>query len=143
MEVLIGISLIALLVFLLWRGHAAMRVSSAYAAPAKRGRQAGDYHAVYIQFCEEGACPAVRRHRGERMLAKQAPTLPLANCNEAECSCRYAHYDDRRKIMGRRATDNGFDRQSYVGPERRASDDRRNGKGEASEPKTKIDFLLD
>jgi len=135
-EVLIGASLISLLVFLLWRVRRAVRVSSAYAEFAKRGTP-GDYHAVHIQFCEEAACAAVRRHGGKRYLAKRAPILPLPNCSAEECSCRYSHYDDRRKIMKRRAVDNGFDAQPYQGPDRREDSERRNRKEPIPEPENK------
>ena len=125
MDVLIGASLITLLVFLLWRMRRAVRASSAYAAFAKRAAPS-DYHAVHIQFCEEGACTEVRQHRDKRYLANQAPALPLEYCSADECNCRYSHYDDRRKIMKRRAVDNGFDARPYDGPERREEDERRN-----------------
>jgi len=135
-EVLIGVSLISLLVFLLWRVRRAVRASSAYAKFAKR-RTPGDYHAVHIRFCEERACGAVRQHEGKRFLARTAPPLPLAECLADECSCRYSHYDDRRKIMKRRAVDNGFDAQPYQGPEQRADSERRNRKEPIPEPESK------
>lgn len=121
MVVLIGFSLISCLVFLLWRARAAVRAASAYAGSQKRTAGSSEYHAVHIQFCEETACQAVRRHEGERFLANDAPELPLRECMQPKCLCRYTHYDDRRKITGRRAVDNGFDAQPYDGEERRIS----------------------
>ena len=39
---------------------------------------------------------------GKVFLLKEAPPLPLVNCGEANCSCRYIHLDDRRSGADRR-----------------------------------------
>ncbi len=138
MAVLIGFSLVTFVIILLWRARAAIRAASAYVGPASQDKSAGEYHAVHLQFCEETACEPVRRHDGERFLASEAPALPLVDCDARECRCRYSHYDDRRKIMGRRAVDNGFDAQPYRGPERRAGPELTRGRRK-SDPGTSGD----
>jgi hypothetical protein len=44
--------------------------------------------------------------QGTRFLSREAPALPLKNCVNDECTCHYAHHDDRR-IGPRRARDMG------------------------------------
>ena len=39
---------------------------------------------------------------GKVFLLSEAPPLPLVNCNEANCNCRYIHLDDRRSGIDRR-----------------------------------------
>lgn len=71
-------------------------------------------------------CAAVQQLAGTRFLAKEAPRLPLNDCNVAACQCRFAHFDDRREDDRRRthALQRGF--VDAVGKsERRANTDRR------------------
>ena len=42
------------------------------------------------------ACDSARRLWNVRYLSKEAPRLPLADCNRRPCRCRYIHYVDRR-----------------------------------------------
>ena len=42
------------------------------------------------------SCVAVRLAGSQRFLSEEAPALPLAECTEAECECRYVHHSDRR-----------------------------------------------
>ena len=39
---------------------------------------------------------------GKVFLLSEAPPLPLVNCNQTDCSCRYIHLDDRRSGIDRR-----------------------------------------
>ena len=39
---------------------------------------------------------------GKVFLAREAPPLPLANCAETECRCKYIHLQDRRSGTDRR-----------------------------------------
>ena len=39
---------------------------------------------------------------GKVFLAREAPPLPLANCGETECRCKYIHLQDRRSGGDRR-----------------------------------------
>jgi hypothetical protein len=38
-----------------------------------------------------------------RKLSAEAPALPLPDCDVATCTCRHAHYSDRRSGIDRRA----------------------------------------
>ena len=78
------------------------------------------YHAVAIS-CGMFTCEAARAQRGVRFLAKQAPDLPLAACDESECTCKYVHYRDRRagsrrdSDMGLPGFENGTERRDSPG----------------------------
>ena len=41
---------------------------------------------------------------GKVFLSREAPPLPLANCVEKDCRCKYIHLEDRRSGGDRRAT---------------------------------------
>ena len=60
---------------------------------------------------------------GKVFLLSEAPPLPLVNCGEANCSCRYIHLDDRRSGADRRTgpIDPGYQ------PASASSDRRRRG----------------
>ena len=61
------------------------------------------YRAVEIR-CAEEACEAAKAERGKRYLSKDAPTLPLSQCDRRErCGCRYRHHEERRGKEDRRA----------------------------------------
>ncbi len=53
------------------------------------------WHAVSIKPGTK-ACEAALKAEGLRFLAKDAPRLPLADCDSSACACRYRHHDDRR-----------------------------------------------
>jgi hypothetical protein len=60
------------------------------------------YHAVSIKFGEK-ACGAAQALSGRRFLSSAAPRLPLADCNAAQCDCRFVHHKDRRSGKDRRS----------------------------------------
>jgi hypothetical protein len=60
------------------------------------------FHAVSIKY-EGRACEAAKNMTGRRFLATAAPKLPLAECDILECSCRFAHHEDRRSHNDRRS----------------------------------------
>ena len=60
------------------------------------------FHAVSIKY-EGRACNAAKNMTGRRFLATAAPKLPLAECDVLECSCRFAHHEDRRSHKDRRS----------------------------------------
>jgi len=64
------------------------------------------YHAVSIKF-SSSACAAAKDMQGRRFLSTAAPKLPLAGCQNLDCSCRFVHHQDRRT---------GKDRRSPFGP---------------------------
>lgn len=63
------------------------------------------YHAVSIEP-GHNCCHSARVLQGKRFLSREAPTLPLKNCGNAECTCHYLHHEDRR-AGPRRARDMG------------------------------------
>jgi hypothetical protein len=90
------------------------------AAPARKPAQ--PYHAVTIAPGSR-ACPAAFDLRGTRYLSREAPPLPLKDCNAKKCECRYEHHDDRRK-NARRARDMHVSIAGYEGRERRGTEKR-------------------
>ena len=65
------------------------------AKPAGPVRPSNPWHAVCIQPVGK-RCAAATALIGQRFLSREAPPLPLRDCDEADCQCRYRHYDDRR-----------------------------------------------
>lgn len=54
------------------------------------------------------ACNAVSKLDHRRMLAREAPSLPVEGCDVWPCRCRYQHFkdrraDERRSLFGSRA----------------------------------------
>ena len=80
----------------------------------------GEYAAVSIHTARNG-CPAAERIKGNRFLVREAPRLPLAQCNWSKCQCTYAHHYDRRTGNG----DRRRHRESFAGNDRRDSFGRR------------------
>lgn len=85
-----------------------------------------DFHAVSIRPCRD-ACAAVRAIEGKRFLSHNPPFLPLADCDQSMCQCRYRHHPDRRESDDRRDGIGGNFRFSMdpEGLERRSVEDRR------------------
>lgn len=55
----------------------------------------GEYHCVTVHY-SKGACEAVRKFDGKRILSADAPVLPLTRCDAAECHCHFEHHEERR-----------------------------------------------
>ncbi len=76
-------------------------------APDRRGlsNQVRDskYHAVSVRPGNPSCQAAVQLGR-LRFLSRDAPKLPLPECTAQTCTCRYAHYADRRSGLDRRRT---------------------------------------
>ena len=94
-------------------------------------QQSSDYHAVSIRLGRT-ACRAAAGIEGERFLSASAPKLPLADCDAAECDCRFVHHEDRRSGSDRRdpfgagsvvAGTGNFEEERRKGRERRDEDD--------------------
>ena len=49
-------------------------------------------------------CRFAETMRGEVFLSSEAPTFPLKQCTQKECSCKYTHLEDRRDGDERRET---------------------------------------
>lgn len=86
--------------------------------PVAPKRPANRFHAVSIAPGTRN-CPQARSLLGQRFLSSEAPTLPLKGCTQPECTCRYAHHEDRRR-QGRRARDLGVAIDGFEGEEKRA-----------------------
>lgn len=89
------------------RGTAAVTAkpqSAAKTPPATRN----PYRATSI-VAGPYACDAVRLLADKRFLVadKETPELPLRNCDEPRCTCKYSHHVDRR--------DDGEDRRAHAG----------------------------
>ncbi len=89
-------------------------------APAKKPVQ--PWHAVSIAPGLR-ACEAAHKLRGHSFLSREAPALPLKECDKSECTCRYEHHDDRR-AGPRRAHELGASVDGYLDEERRAEEKR-------------------
>jgi hypothetical protein len=124
-ELLLGALLvltIAWLVVRIRRNNAAEKVES-----MPKSRNTGEYHSVAIKYAKN-ACDAAKAMTGRRFLATAAPRLPLPECNYSECSCTFAHYDDRRSRKDRRspfAAGSASGATGKHGVERRERNDRR------------------
>jgi hypothetical protein len=93
------------------------------AAKAAKREPRNRWHAVTIL---PGAtrCQAVEAAKGRRYLSKEAPILPLRECDAAVCKCKYRHYQDRRGTPRRSEEARGGGMRSRTG-----TDDRRNSRG--------------
>lgn len=97
------ILILGLLVAVWWLIRKRRDGSAEVASPQVRPRTAStEFHAVSIKY-EGRACDAAKNMSGRRFLATAAPKLPLAGCDMLECSCRFAHHDDRRSHKDRRS----------------------------------------
>ena len=63
--------------------------------PAPKGAT-GDFSSVTIKTKLE-ACNAAIALKDQVFLAREAPSLPLAECDAVNCACRYSYLDDRRQ----------------------------------------------
>jgi hypothetical protein len=76
------------------------------------------YQAVGIVACSR-ACAAVTRVQRVRFLARQAPRLPLPDCDRSgSCACRFEKHADRRALV-QRTPYNNSGVVSFGGAERR------------------------
>jgi len=97
--------------------------------PARRVQITNPWHAVSI-LPGARCCESARRANQVRFLSKEAPSLPLVDCDAPVCTCRYRHHDDRRRSL-RRACDAGMPSRQWqwTAPERRQSQGRRSVDG--------------
>jgi hypothetical protein len=82
------------------------------------------YQAVSVVACPQ-ACAAACNLQGQRFLARQAPRLPLPDCDRpAACRCRFEKFIDRRTAQ-QRSPYNNPDSIGYGGVEKRRNRGRR------------------
>jgi hypothetical protein len=91
--------------------------------PTRDNKAATQFSSVEIRL-RSNACPAARALKGQRFLAKEAPTLPLPGCSAAQCSCSFAKLSDRR-TDGRRLEHDGLSAAMFLTTNRRQKRDRR------------------
>lgn len=85
--------------------------------PVPARKPVNPYHAVGV-VPGPRVCAAAEALRDKRFLSREAPTLPLKECDRGDCQCRYEHYEDRRKGP-RRAREIGVAIGGHVGEENR------------------------
>jgi hypothetical protein len=86
--------------------------------PATTASRTNPYQAVAIIACSR-ACAAAAQVQGVRFLARQAPRLPLADCDRTgTCACRFEKHADRRAVV-QRSPYNNSGVVSFGGAERR------------------------
>jgi hypothetical protein len=60
-------------------------------------KNAKNFPGVSIKLCAH-ACDAAKELEKHRFLSREAPLLPLADCNQLNCACKYVHHNDRRDV---------------------------------------------
>jgi hypothetical protein len=96
-----------------------------------QGRDLGRFRAVAIRPGLE-CCTASEALAGKRMLGREAPLLPLPDCDQSQCHCTYVHFSDRRAGEDRRSafgSFGGFGPGTTANKERREVTDRRERTG--------------
>src|SRR5262245_26988090 len=91
--------------------------------PAPRAKLGGRFSAVQIRP-RSGACRAAQLLQGHPFLAKNAPALPLRECNAEHCACTFSKLPDRRSD-GRRLDHGGLSVSLFLAKNRRTKRDRR------------------
>lgn len=142
-----GLGLLVPLMYRLWQRHQreSADLPPTAVAPARRPlrpstpvsagpvggglkrRLARQFHGISVK-CGPHPCQAIGALRGQRFLPEEAPTLPLAGCDQDKCQCAYSHHRDRRDAEDRRAgwgTFGGFIPTVPGGNRRKKSPDRR------------------
>ncbi len=95
------------------------------ARPATASRT-NAFQAVGVIARSQG-CPAVGAVQGVRFLARQAPRLPLPDCDRAaSCRCRFEKFADRRTLV-QRSPYNNATLFNIAGAEKRGNRGRRSG----------------
>lgn len=82
------------------------------------------YHALSV----DGSCQSARKLAGHRFLVREAPSLPLRDCDFPSCKCKLVHHDDRRRENYDRRDRQSIRSEFYVSEghhERRVSRGRR------------------
>jgi hypothetical protein len=109
-------------------GHGARDARSGDAR--QKARTTGSFPGVELRT-RGAACREAKALARKRLLATEAPPLPLNGCTlRTRCNCHYLQHEDRRSGEPRRNADAGISGSFYTGPERRRSlDRRRSGRG--------------
>ncbi len=107
--------------FYFWKSQARPKAQEQKAGAHRSARRHASsaehpYAAVSIIPCRD-ACMAAWEMQGERFLIREAPRLPLPECDSGNCTCEFKQYDDRRTPGDRRskmsALDQDFAQQAF------------------------------
>lgn len=66
-----------------------------------------EFRGVEVVPDANACCTAVEALAGRRLLAHEAPQLPMPDCDQPSCECRFKQYTDRRTDL-RRNSDAGI-----------------------------------
>lgn len=89
----------------------------AAAPPKPTMKPLQNFHAVSVEP-GRNCCHSARVLKGQRFLSREAPSLPLKNCMNDDCTCFYTHHEDRRESP-RRARDMGVAIDGWLESDRR------------------------
>jgi hypothetical protein len=67
------------------------------AKPASRSLKQGNGFSSVTILSGFSACEAAKALQDQVFLATDAPSLPLTDCDNSHCRCRYDYLDDRRQ----------------------------------------------
>jgi len=70
---------------------------------AIRAKPNFEFRGVEVIPDANACCKAVGALAGRRLLAGEAPQLPMPDCDQATCECRFQQYSDRRTDLRRDA----------------------------------------
>jgi hypothetical protein len=70
---------------------------------AIRAKPNFEFRGVEVIPDANGCCKAVEALAGRRLLADEAPQLPMSDCDKPSCECRFQQYSDRRTDLRRDA----------------------------------------
>jgi hypothetical protein len=98
-EYLLGVLLVLTIAWLFVRVRQNNTAAKADSRP--KPKKQNKYQAVAIQN-SENSCDAAKAMTGRRFLVREAPRLPLDDCDFGDCRCKYANYDDLRSNSERR-----------------------------------------
>jgi hypothetical protein len=128
MEIIIGI--IAIGVVILWVARNRQPESAKATQLSRTGvlkmTDTSKFHAVSIKF-SSAACEAAKALDGRRILSNQSPTIPLPECDVADCDCRFVHYQDRRDRRDSYRNSAGGGSGKFKDDKRHRLSDRRSG----------------
>lgn len=70
---------------------------------AIRAKPNFEFRGVEVIPDASACCKAVEAIAGRRLLADEAPQLPMSDCDKPTCECRFQQYSDRRTDLRRDA----------------------------------------
>ena len=93
-QALVFVSLVAVIAVYWWRHSSPQK--KPLATPVARRDVRNSYHCVEV-CAGNPACESVRQLGHLRFLSREAPSLPVSDCNTSSCTCSFIHHDDRRE----------------------------------------------